>query len=393
MAKWPKNIRKCTFRGVKFDLMEDHQYQSGRRLAEHEYPQRDIPTVDDLGRSIRKYRITGRVVGLDYATRRDALIGALEKEGPGTLVHPTLGKRLVRVDSFDVSESTTLGSSATFNIQFVEAGQRLYPSPSISPGALVSALAATAKGGFLADFVSTWKTIGQVGAVVTKSIDSATAIARGVTSFVREVANPSVLSSINAAMSDLTSSLKAMIRAPGDMARAWQKAIDTFEGNLGDLADTLGLSASGARAATLIADMTATEIAVAGNTSATWDLVHRTVLATAAEDAISATYATWDEAMAAATAFAARLEAIEADCSADTLINLARLRGALSAGLRTIALDLPRVRTWTPPGVTSTPEIAEAFYGDGSRASEIAERNAIVHPGFVPATPLTLLTE
>src|SRR5262245_59263736 len=92
---WRERLRPASFRNAIFHV-EVGGKTSGRRIALHEYPKRDTPFAEDMGRRTRVYDITGYVIewdrqlGRDYTKPRDTLIEALEKEGPATLIHPTL---------------------------------------------------------------------------------------------------------------------------------------------------------------------------------------------------------------------------------------------------------------------------------------------------------------
>ncbi|WP_227454868.1 DNA circularization N-terminal domain-containing protein, partial [Escherichia coli] len=59
----------------------------------------------------------------------DRLIDALNKPGPGTLVHPTYGELKVCVDGeVRVSTSKNEGRIVRFDLKFVEAGELSYPT-------------------------------------------------------------------------------------------------------------------------------------------------------------------------------------------------------------------------------------------------------------------------
>ena len=63
------------------------------------------------------------MVGDDCFDQRDRLIDALNKPGPGTLVHPTYGELKVCVDGeVRVSTSKSEGRIVRFDLKFVEAG-------------------------------------------------------------------------------------------------------------------------------------------------------------------------------------------------------------------------------------------------------------------------------
>ena len=120
---WRDELRPASFRGVSF-YVEGGTLTFGRRLAIHEYPQREKPYVEDLGKKARVYRLEAFVLGPDYMKDRDALIDALETPGAGQLVHPYYGSLVVTVSSdIDVSETSQQGGMARISATFVEAGE------------------------------------------------------------------------------------------------------------------------------------------------------------------------------------------------------------------------------------------------------------------------------
>ncbi|MBI4800433.1 MAG: DNA circularization N-terminal domain-containing protein [Desulfarculus sp.] len=77
---WRTRMQPASFRGAGF-LVEGHDGEVGRRLAVHEYPERDLPYAEDLGRKARVFKITGLVIGPDYMAQRDALLARLQQQG------------------------------------------------------------------------------------------------------------------------------------------------------------------------------------------------------------------------------------------------------------------------------------------------------------------------
>lgn len=117
---WKDRLRPASFRGVPF-YVNDSEFDGGRRTVTHEYPKRDEPFVEDLGRSARTFALDAYVIGADYMTARDRLREALEKPGPGELVHPTMGQQRVSVvGNFRVREPRSDGGMAWFTIPFCE---------------------------------------------------------------------------------------------------------------------------------------------------------------------------------------------------------------------------------------------------------------------------------
>src|SRR4051812_41658896 len=128
---WRDRLQSGSYRGAPF-LIQESRGAFGRRNKTHEYPGRDTPWNEDLGKAADRWSIDCLVIGDDYDSARDALIAALKAKGAATLVHPYLGRVQASVDGqFQVTDSTLAGGMATFSIQFVEAGADTAPAASV----------------------------------------------------------------------------------------------------------------------------------------------------------------------------------------------------------------------------------------------------------------------
>lgn len=123
---WKDNLRPASFRGFDF-FVQDTTSNYGRRTSIHEYPFRDLPFVEDLGRKARLFTIEGFIIGDDYMSLRDQFIDLCEQSGSGLLIHPYLGEIDVVVTDFSISETYREGRMARFSINFVEAGVKQFP--------------------------------------------------------------------------------------------------------------------------------------------------------------------------------------------------------------------------------------------------------------------------
>lgn len=94
MSEWRDLRREASFRGVPFWVDSD-SVPVGRRTQLHEYPKRDQPLVEDMGRQTREYKFDGFIIGPDFISQRDRLLVALDTPGPGELVHPWFGRLTV----------------------------------------------------------------------------------------------------------------------------------------------------------------------------------------------------------------------------------------------------------------------------------------------------------
>ncbi|CAI3953419.1 Mu-like prophage DNA circulation protein [Commensalibacter communis] len=113
-------MRKASFRGVSF-WVNSNSGENGRKTAIHEYPNKDQVWIEDLGRAQRRYHIRGFVLGSDVVTQRQLMLNAVEQEGPGNLIHPTLGMLKVSVTgNLTWNEPDNIQNKVEFNFDCVE---------------------------------------------------------------------------------------------------------------------------------------------------------------------------------------------------------------------------------------------------------------------------------
>ncbi len=129
MALLYKNsLLKSSFRGIAFGIT-DVETTIGRRNVVHEYPLRDSPYAEDLGRKAREYTINAFVMNPNDYSASAALVAAIEGDStPGILVHPTLGSKLVVPVSCKHLYKNTEGGIEYFTLTFVEAGSNIVPT-------------------------------------------------------------------------------------------------------------------------------------------------------------------------------------------------------------------------------------------------------------------------
>ena len=124
---WKDQLRPGTFRGIPF-FIDAHEASTGRRVVQHEFPNRDTPYSEDMGKKGGAYSIDGHILGDEYFGLRDKLQAACEQEGPGELVHPYLGTLQVNCDTLSIKEDTKEGRIVRFTMTFFEAGEIQFPA-------------------------------------------------------------------------------------------------------------------------------------------------------------------------------------------------------------------------------------------------------------------------
>lgn len=129
----------ASFRSIVFHVDAGNR-ASGRRTALHEYPKRNDPYAEDMGRQARRFSFTAYLIYrpvariYDYVTNRKALYEALEQDDAGMLIHPVFapGGMMVMCEHFSMSETRERGGYTSYDIQFVEAGNSVSTGSGIS---------------------------------------------------------------------------------------------------------------------------------------------------------------------------------------------------------------------------------------------------------------------
>lgn len=119
MATWKDKLRKASFKGAAF-YVASTEGSFGRKTVVHEFPRREFPFAEDLGKKSREFSIEAFVVGENYHTARNKLLEVCNKEGGGDLIHPYLGKLFVVCTAVKMKESAANGGMAEFSLSFVE---------------------------------------------------------------------------------------------------------------------------------------------------------------------------------------------------------------------------------------------------------------------------------
>ncbi len=131
---WKDNLQDASLRGIPFKVDED-EATFGRRVQVHEYPNRDKPWAEDLGRATRRFRVQAYLIGDDFFEQRNKLIEAIEKPGSCTLVHPYYGEMTVTVDdAVRVSHSVSEGRMCRVSFSFIESGELSFPAAGLATG-------------------------------------------------------------------------------------------------------------------------------------------------------------------------------------------------------------------------------------------------------------------
>ena len=132
-SAWRDKLRPASFGGARFHC-ESSSREGGRRIVEHQFPKKELPYAEDMGRSAREFTIRGYIVVFaydsdsdvlkqrNYLTARDALMARLDTEGSSVLQLPTQPPQLVVCTRYRMSEEDRLGGYCAFDMTFQEYG-------------------------------------------------------------------------------------------------------------------------------------------------------------------------------------------------------------------------------------------------------------------------------
>lgn len=380
-------MHQASFRGVTFHVRSGGA-QIGRRTVVHQYPSRDTPYVEDMGRKAREFTIEAFVLGPDYMAARDKLEAACEQPGPGELIHPWRGRLNVAVMDCRPQESIEQLGMASFSITFTESGVNAQPAVRADTVGLVDAAADSSVAAFSADFAKQFSVSGQPDFVfsdatsqVNTALDGLLTASRGM------LPDMSLLPIFNSQAGSVLGRVTQLLRLPTDLAASITGQIAGLRGLA--LAPTSAFSAlqtlfGYGKDEPLIPRTTPARTAQADNREAVQALVRRTAIANAAQASARTEFASRNEALATRDALAAAIEA-EAETAPDTVyLALTDLRVAVVRDITARGADLASLVNYTPKATLPALVIAHQLYGDAARSDEIVARNRVRHPGFVP---------
>jgi len=399
---WRERRGVASWKGIVFEPVSI-QFQIGQRTVLHQFPLRDTPFIEELGRMARAFQVSGYVIGENYDLARNRLANAIEQGGAGALVLPTLGRRTVKVDGgVTFTEPQTEQGRASFDLRFVETGARSFPEvlPQLGTGVSVSRdnLVDVAK----STFVNRFRAVGEglAGWVQERARSYATQIVETTltSGFTRtwNTEGIELIEELTEAAVDLLTNINALTADPPALAEAWANYLEPLrELWLPSILSVEGLTPTptDAKVGSVSWDQDVE------NTLATSRLVRRILLGNAVEaSTTSLDLQSLEEAsdVEALLLDVFALELAESDVDED---------GALFDGLYLTKLawldwlegevtGLATQATFTPPQTIPAFVLANRFYGSPDRWEELVDRNAVEHPLFVlGGRPIRYLTQ
>ncbi|MDU5780386.1 MAG: DNA circularization N-terminal domain-containing protein [Pantoea sp.] len=436
---WIDNLQDASLRGVPFKVDED-EATFGRRVQVHEYPNRDKPWAEDIGRATRRFSVQAYLVGDDYFEQRNRLIEAVEKPGSCTLVHPFYGEMTVTVtDEVRVSHTRDEGRMCRVSFSFIESGELSFPKAGIATGAKLTGAAALmddflssafeafgldglpdfTQNGVLDDATEMFDTVTDAMQYVDSGISAASRLMQG---------DLSVLLMPPSSGMNFVNQLQTMWRAGTKLTGNVTDLITMVKGLSGISLDT-GLAPRGvwktdststqarteqrnyvaqAIRTSALSEAVNTVTNLPKSTSSTTKLADQQASATVIvshpavndvledDTAVGVTTSTatdtvpsWDDLTEVRDTLNTAIDQEMVRVTDDGLfLALRQVRTALNEDITARLEQTSRTVERIPPEVLPAVVLAADWYDDAGREYDITARNAIRHPGFVPVKTL-----
>jgi prophage DNA circulation protein len=401
----PLTALEGSFLGFPFKIAREHG-EGGRRGPVHEYPDRDEPYFEDLGRKAKLFELNIYFIGPTADLTADLFDALLWKGNSGSLILPRQRRERMKAQKWSYDREAGKGNWVQFQVTFVEVGRNAFPTATDSwPHKLIDA-ALAARTAF-ADAMDS-------GLSLAGLPPEATAVLAGSAGTLVAVLNASALvasgqapSTALAAASLLTGGYAASWAGPSIDTSAF--ALATF-GLLTSWADALAgdtpTNDSRSRAIDSLLGVydtaaspywyapgtqTPLEAAEISNQAALSAGIRRATLVEAARLAASLEFASYDDAAALRDRFADSF-----DEEIDRAAGESNVRGALVdlgsttlTAISTAGADKAKLVSYRVAGPRPALALANFWYADDDdvpgRAAELRSRTGAIHPAFMPA--------
>lgn len=399
---WRDHLLPAALDGVPF-LYGEVGTRGGRRGELHEFPGRDDPFAEDLGRKARSYQVRAFILGENYFEPRDALVDVLEAGGNHVLTHPYRGDLVVKlIGEYTIKESDQEGGIAEFDFTLVEAGQSI-PTLFISTGDKVRDLklealaAAAAKTKF-----SLLGAIGDVLKSVSDGVGKAASALRKVNGKISGALG--LVDNITAEIDGLEAEITTLLNTPQALMTKVGALVDSIFGLVSDFIPETPASGVRIEPVDLVATTLEATTQLFGFTSEADTIptpteqrqlehdahaaieihVKAATVASGAATLAGLELRSADQAQTILVTLAEMLdEVLAADIDGEVAESFATLKAATVQHFTEQARSLPQVTTLTPPTTTPALVLAYELYGDPDLDDDLILRNKIRHPTFV----------
>lgn len=383
-SPWLEKFQPGSFRGVPF-IIQSHNFTGGRRTQDHEFPERDINRVEDLGRKLRKFSIEMLVFGDDYFEQRNALQDALEQKGSGELIHPYLGKFRAQVDTFSINETTTEGRMARISVSFSEAGVVKFPEAVDDEAQKVETSADSVIDKSKTTFEQIFSVANQPAHVVQDAADKVSSLTDFMETSVAKFTN--TVADLAFSIRNLRADVDDLIQAPGILASRISETFALLNSSFSDDPKTaskvLGNLDLFGNDFDPIVGLTPSNQKQQSNEDGLVNFSRQLAFSNRGKSAINSDFDSIDEAIIERDEITESIDRQLGNVLDDDLFQAMKdLQSSTSKALPSAGLG--ELITFTPPITLPSLVIVHQLFQDLSKEDELITQNDVRHPGFVP---------
>ncbi|MBH3405691.1 DNA circularization N-terminal domain-containing protein [Pseudomonas glycinae] len=411
---WRDQMLPASFRGISF-LIPQASVPVGMKVQLHEFPQRDEPYAEQMGKQAQVHRLVCWIIGDDCFERRDKFMEAVQTPGAGELVHPWLGRMQVKAGEAELTHDFKQGGMAAFAVTFYPDIPLKFPTAKVNTQQQVVKASDSLLDSALARYKSAMAKVDQARLGLARLRNSLS----GVYTVIQQQ-----FSTIIGAFTNLTGFVQSLMNAPDSLSSLFSSYFSEFsvDDYLGDdsgssyrnsvatatqqteavasintVSDSGGVDAAAASQATanLVQDALLVQVAlIISEMPVASQPVSTATVASVEQQAVQPIVR--PEVPVADDVIELRdnlNEAIfQASLKADPehYMVLNTLRQTIVKHLTAVAESGVRLVEITPPETLSALLLAYRRFGDATRESEVVQRNRLRHPGFVPARPIKI---
>jgi prophage DNA circulation protein len=411
---WRDQMLPASFRGISF-LIPQASVPVGMKVQLHEFPQRDEPYAEQMGKQAQVHRLVCWIIGDDCFERRDKFMEAVQTPGAGELVHPWLGRMQVKAGEAELTHDFKQGGMAAFAVTFYPDIPLKFPTAKVNTQQQVVKASDSLLDSALARYKSAMAKVDQARLGLARLRNSLS----GVYTVIQQQ-----FSTIIGTFTNLTGFVQSLMNAPDSLSSLFSSYFSEFsvDDYLGDdsgssyrnsvaiatqqteavasintVSDSGGVDAAAASQATanLVQDALLVQVAlIISEMPVASQPVSSATVASVEQQAVQPIVR--PEVPVADDVIELRdnlNEAIfQASLKADPehYIVLNTLRQTVVKHLTAVAESGVRLVEITPPETLSALVLAYRRFGDATRESEVVQRNRLRHPGFVPARPIKI---
>lgn len=411
---WRDQMLPASFRGISF-LIPQASVPVGMKVQLHEFPQRDEPYAEQMGKQAQVHRLVCWIIGDDCFERRDKFMEAVQTPGAGELVHPWLGRMQVKAGEAELTHDFKQGGMAAFAVTFYPDIPLKFPTAKVNTQQQVVKASDSLLDSALDRYKSAMAKVDQARLGLARLRNSLS----GVYTVIQQQ-----FSTIIGAFTNLTGFVQSLMNAPDSLSSLFSSYFSEFsvDDYLGDdsgssyrnsvatatqqteavasintVSDSGGVDAAAACQATanLVQDALLVQVAlIISEMPVASQPVSTATVASVEQQAVQPIVR--PEVPVADDVIELRdnlNEAIfQASLKADPehYMVLNTLRQTIVKHLTAVAESGVRLVEITPPETLSALVLAYRRFGDATRESEVVQRNRLRHPGFVPARPIKI---